>query len=147
MAYQFSLATVLRVRLIREEREERMLMEILRNISQTMVTIAQIERGITQLQSSKTKSLSNAVSGHDLQALYADVDALKQNKRELEEQLEQLEQLRDKQIAVYRSARREREMLTSMHQHQRAEYAVELLRREQAMLDDLYGSRRRQITA
>jgi len=48
MGFQFSLDTVLQVRGILEEQEERMLQNILREIAQTREALAQIETSITE---------------------------------------------------------------------------------------------------
>ncbi|MDR3736130.1 MAG: hypothetical protein P4L10_11405 [Acidobacteriaceae bacterium] len=147
MAYRFSLATVLRFRLIREEREERMLQQILQKITQTLQTIAEIDAEIIRLHATRAEELSKPVTGKRVQAVYAEVSGLQQGRKELEEQLEALEQLKDKQLEVYAAARRDREMLTEMHNQQREVYALDLIRREQMMLDDNYIARSRHLHA
>jgi flagellar FliJ protein len=70
------------------------------------------------------------------------VHQLKQSRKDLEEQLQKLEQLRGKQLMVYEAARRGREMLTDMRQEQRGEYDSDMARREQKTLDDNHIARR-----
>jgi len=147
MAYKFSLATVLRFRMIREEREERMLQEILQKITQTLQTIAEIDAGIARMHAARAEEFSKPTTGKKIQTAYADVSALQQSRKELDEQLEKLEQLKDKQMVVYTDARRDREMLTEMHNRQHETYALDLVRREQMMLDDSYMARNRHIRA
>lgn len=147
MAYKFSLATVLRFRLIREEREERMLQQILQRITQTLRTVAELDSGIARLHAARAHNLSKPMTGRHIQATYAEVEGLQQSRNELEEQLEQLEQLKEKQLEVYKSARRDREMLTDMHNQQRESYALDMVRREQMMMDESYIARNRHIRA
>ncbi|HEY0309028.1 MAG TPA: hypothetical protein VGB94_12775 [Acidobacteriaceae bacterium] len=147
MPYKFSLATVLRFRMMREEREERMLQQILQKITQTLQTIVEIDAGIARLHAARAGEFSNPTTGKKIQTAYADVSDLQQSRKELEAQLEQLEQLKDRQLAVYAEARRDREMLTGMHNQQREVYTLDLVRREQMILDDNYIARNRPIRA
>jgi len=64
--------------------------------------------------------------------------ALHNERREIERQILRLEALRDKQQAVYRQARRERETFESLRNRQLAEYHRSRARREQRQLDDLF---------
>jgi flagellar biosynthesis chaperone FliJ len=70
------------------------------------------------------------------------VRELKERRRDLERQIEKLEQARDEQLAVYDAARRDREMLTDMRQKKRTAYDSDLNKREQSTLDDNYIARR-----
>jgi flagellar biosynthesis chaperone FliJ len=67
----------------------------------------------------------------------------KQRRKDLEDQRKQLEQARDAQLRVYEAARRDREILTNMHDKQRAAYESDQTRREQKTLDDQTLARRR----
>jgi flagellar FliJ protein len=77
--------------------------------------------------------------------VYEEIKELKQNKKNLEEQLEKLEQLRDRQLVIYEKARRDREMLTEMHEEKRSAYESDLARLEQKAVDDNYIARRGRI--
>ena len=142
MAFQFSLATVLRVRGILEEREERLLQGILVEISQTHESLARTEAEIAGSDASRCESVFKKCAGHHLHAVYGEVKELKQSRQALGEQIGKLEQLRDRQIVVYENARRNREMLTDIQNDQRKAYESDTARREQRVLDDNYIARR-----
>lgn len=142
MSFQFPLATVLRVRGIVEEREERLLQQILFEISQTMEALALTDAEIVGSNSSRNDDVFKKIAGYNVHASYGEVKGLKQSRKELEEKIEKLEQLRDKQIKVYEDARRNREMLTDMHKSQRNAYESGQARREQMTLDDNFIARR-----
>lgn len=142
MAFQFPLATVLRVRGILEEREERLLQKILFEISQTVENLARTDAEIAGSDASRREDIFKPFIGYNLHAAYGEVKQLKQSRKELEEQISKLEQLRDRQLIAYEGARRNREMLTDMHSEQRSVYDSDAARREQKALDDNYIARR-----
>jgi len=145
MSFQFPLATVLRVRGILEEKEERMLQQILGEITQTREVLARIHAEILESDASRHAEIFKTRVGHNIHASYGRMNELKQNRMILEEQLEKLEQLRDRQIAVYEAARRNREMLTGMHEEQRSVYESGIARMEQKTIDDNYIARRGRV--
>jgi flagellar export protein FliJ len=142
MAFKFSLATVLRVRGIVEEREERMLQQIQQEILNTLQAAAKIDSDIAQSNTSRAANLFKASMGTNLHAAYGELTQLKLHRRELESQLNKLNQLKKTQIEVYNAARRNREMLTEMREEKREVYESDLARREQSTLDDNYIARR-----
>jgi flagellar export protein FliJ len=145
MAFQFSLGTVLRVRGIVEEREERLLQRILFEITQTHENVLRIDAEISKTDDSRRAEIFRPSTGHDLHASYQEAQELKQRRREVAGQIEKLEQLRDKQFVVYAEARRNREMLTDMREEKRTVYDVGMARSEQKTLDDNYIARRGRI--
>jgi flagellar FliJ protein len=142
MAFEFSLATVLRVRGIVEEREERLLQKILFELSQTHEAIAQIDAEIEGSDVSRRANIFKPSVGYHVHASYVEVQELKQNRKDLLERIYKLEQLRDKQLAIYQAARRNREMLTDMREEKRSAYDSDMARSEQKILDDNYMARR-----
>ena len=142
MAFQFSLDTVLRVRGIVEEREERMLQKILFEISQTRETIARTDVEIAGSDESRRADVFKPLIGHHLHASYGAVTELKQDRKNLEAKIAKLEELRDRQLIVYEGARRNREMITDMREEKRGTYDSEMSRRDQKTLDDNYIARR-----
>jgi flagellar export protein FliJ len=143
MAFQFSLATVLRVRGIVEEREERMLQKILFELSQTLETLARNDADIEGSDASRRADVFKPSIGRHIQAFYGEVKELKQNRQDLVGRIGKLEQLRDKQVIIYEGARRNREMLTDMLEEKRSAYESGMARSEQKTLDDNYIARRR----
>lgn len=142
MAFKFPLATVLRVRGIIEEREESILQKILFDISQTFDGLERIEVQIAESDAARLAHILKPSFGRDLHASYGEVKDLKQRRKELEAQIQKLEQARDVQLLIYEAARRDREMLTDMRQKKRTAYDSDLSRGEQKTLDDNYNARR-----
>jgi flagellar export protein FliJ len=142
MAFQFSLATVLRFREILEDREESMLQKIQFEISQTLQAIARTDAKIGGLNASRVAERFKPSIGQQLHVSYGEIKELKQSREELATQLEKLEQLRERQLKVYEAARRNREMLTDMREERRGAHKSEMARREQKTLDDNYIARR-----
>ena len=142
MAFQFPLATVLRFRGVLEEREERMLQRILSEISQVQETLTSIDSQIADSDASRRADVFKPFAGHDLHASYGEVKELQQSRKNLEEQIGKLEQLRDRQFIAYSTARRDREILSEMREEKRSEYDSEMARNEQKTIDDNYNARR-----
>jgi flagellar export protein FliJ len=142
MSFQFPLATVLRVRGILEEQEERLLQKILFELTQTREALTSTETRIAELDASRRADIFKPFIGRTLHASYGEVEELKQNRKNLEEQIVKLEQLRDRQLAAYEKARQNREMLTDMHEEQRSAYESGLARLEQKAVDDNFNARR-----
>jgi flagellar FliJ protein len=142
MGFNFSLATVLRVRGILEEQEERMLQKILFEITQTREELARTEAAIAGSDASRRENVFKPLIGRHVHEFYGEVKELKQNKKDLEEKIEKLDQLRAKQVKIYEQARRNREMLTDMREEKRSAYESDIARLEQKTLDDVFISRR-----
>lgn len=142
MSFHFSLGSVLRIRGILEEQEERMLQKILFEMAQTVELIEQINAELEGTDVSRRAEVFKSSIGLNVHASYERITALKQNKKELEKRMEKLEELRDRQLVVYQGARRNREMLTDMCTEKRIAYESDLARREQRNLDDNHMARR-----
>ena len=145
MAFQFPLATVLRVRGILEEREERILQTILCEISQTEESLARTDAELEGSDASRYAEILKRSLGHNVHASYGEVKQLKESKEMLKARIEKLKELRDRQLIVYQQARRNREMLTDMREEKRTAYESDLARGEQKTLDDNYIARRGRV--
>jgi flagellar FliJ protein len=142
MAFQFSLGTVLRVRGILEEQEERMLKKIQVEIAQTLEAIERVDAEIAGSDASRRNDVYKRFLGRNLQASYGEVNELKQVRKELQERIKKLEQLRERQLKIYEAARRDREMLTDMQEEKRNAYDSDVARIAQKTLDDNFIARR-----
>jgi flagellar export protein FliJ len=142
MAFKFPLETVLRIRGILEEREERLLQQIQYEISQNVEDLARTDAGIAGSDASRSENVFKPLAGYNLHALYGEVKDLKDNREAVTAQIEKLNELRDKQLRAYEHARRNREMLTDMHEEQQNAYDSDAARREQKTVDDNYIARR-----
>jgi flagellar FliJ protein len=140
MAFKFPLATVLRVRLMREEREERLLQQILFQIQQVMAKIAAIDAESERANGHRSEHMFKAVSAHHLHGAYGEIAYLRQSRTEQEAHLAKLEDLKDKQLAIYQEARRDRKMLTEMHDRQRTTFLFEVAKQEQRAVDEYFSS-------
>jgi flagellar export protein FliJ len=142
MSFQFSLDTVLQVRGILEEQEERMLQKILQEIAQTREALAQIEAGIAESDAALCNGFFKPVIGHKIHAAYGEMQELKQNRQEHQEKIRNLEELRDRQLIVYAKARQNREVLADICEEKRKEYESDMAHVEQKVMDDVFISRR-----
>lgn len=142
MAFRFSLATVLRVRRIIEEREEAILQKILFDISKIFEDLERNEAQLAETDALRQADVLKTCIGLEIHASYGEVKELKQRRKDLAAQIQELEQARDRQLAVYEAARRGREILTDMRERKRTAYDIDLSKREQKILDDNYIARR-----
>lgn len=142
MAFRFSLGSVLRVRGIVEEREERMLQSIQFELARAQESLARTQAELEGSAASRQAEIFKPFLGHNLHASYGEVKQLKESREALEERIKKLEQLRDRQLVVYQQARRDREMLTDMREEKRSVYESDLARDQQKTLDDNYIARR-----
>lgn len=138
MAFDFSLHSVLKVRALAEEREERMLQRILLEVAATKQAIAEAKRRAAELGGSRAADTHQTAAV--LQAGYAAVEQLQDAQEEMEARLVKLEQLRDAQQTRYTDARRAREMLSEMRKEQRSAYDLQQSRQEQNVLDDNFNA-------
>ena len=141
MAFKFSLATVLQVRKIREEREERMLQQIQFEISQATNVLAQVDEALDRSNGKRRDVVFQNQEGRDVHGSYGELAALKQNRSEIVTHLEKLNDLRLRQIKVLQGAQSDREMLTDMRDNQQDAYRAATSKREQKALDDNFGAR------
>jgi flagellar export protein FliJ len=142
MGFQFSLASVLRVREMIQEREESILKKILFEISQASETIGRIDAQLAEAYSSRLADVLKPAIGLDLHASYGEVKELKRRREELETQIRKLKQARDAQLIVYEGARRNREMLSDLREKKHRAYGAERNKREQKAMDDNFIARR-----
>ncbi len=142
MAFQFSLATVLRVRKIIEEREEGKLQKILFDISTIFDHLERNDAELTECDASRHADVSKSFIGLQVHDSYGKVRQIKERRKDLERRIEKLEQARDEQLIIYDAARRDREMLTDMREKKRSAYESDMNKREQSTLDDNYIARR-----
>jgi len=143
MAFQFPLATLLRVRTIREESEERMLLQIGAEIARTLELQAEIDVALQRVSAKQGTPTVTALKGSDVHAHYAELVGLRQSQDDLRMHLRRLEELMAKQMGLYTVARQNREMLTDLNDTQRSSHNTELAKREQKAIDDNFAARRK----
>jgi flagellar export protein FliJ len=143
MAFRFSLATVLRLREIAEEREERLLGQILQQIAQATQVIADLQAQRVHLIRQREADLQNQMSAAELHMSYTQLRALEDKQKPAAQHLTQLENLRIQQLKIYEAAHRNRELLTGMREEQLDTHRLEQTKVEQSVMDDNFISRRR----
>ena len=141
MGFRFPLATVLRVRTIQEEREERLLQQILVEIAQTVTLQTQVDAALERAGADRGTQFTRQAKGSDVHSHYGELASLQEQKAALQVHREKLEELKGKQVKVYEAARQARELLAGLGDTQRAAYRADLAKREQKALDDNFASR------
>ncbi len=142
MAFRFSLAAVLRLREIHEQREERLLAQILAQVAQARETLASLDVQIAEAAVRRETDLLQRTPAAELHAAYGMSALLKERRQFTADQLAQFEQLRDKQIKTYQAAHQAREVLSTMREKQRDSFLAEQARHQQKALDDMFIARR-----
>jgi flagellar export protein FliJ len=142
MAYRFSLATLLRLREIAEEREERTLGQILQQIVQAKQRIETLRKQRVHLLALREADLQRQMAAAELHVSYGQIHSLERMQQQAREQLIKLEDLRLKQMKIYEEAHRNKELLAGMREDQRDLYRIQQTRQEQNIMDDNFASRR-----
>jgi flagellar biosynthesis chaperone FliJ len=141
MGYKFPLATLLQVRAIREENEERVLLQIGAEIARTQELQADVSRALERFSANGNAQTGAPLRGSDLQSRYAELHALWQSREDLGNHMQRLHDLKQKQMNIYTVARQNREMLTDMNDNKREEYYAALDKREQKTIADNFLAR------
>ncbi len=103
MAFQFSLAAVLRVRESMETREERALQSIQLEVARTLQQIERLGVAIGGAHQARERALQQTISGGHLHSLLWEEQAAEQQLKLMLGQLQVLEQAREQQMKVYQS--------------------------------------------
>ncbi len=143
MAFRFSLQTLLRVREIAEEREERLLTQILGQISSTRQELHTLEVQVQLLLERSERELASSIKAAQLRVTYGHMRALEGMQKDVTGQLTKLESLREQQMKIYAAARKNRELLSDLRESQLASFHYQQGRQEQALMDDNFSSRMR----
>ncbi len=143
MAFDFPLQAVLRYRESIEQREYFFLEKIQQEINQVEVKIRQAEADCAAAIQNRSADLTKGVLSADVQSAYNYQKALEQQITALRALWQELKAKWRQQLATYSMARRNREMLEKLRENQLAAYTQEKARREQAVIDDIFLSRRR----
>jgi flagellar export protein FliJ len=142
MGFQFSLATLLRLREIAEDREERHLAQILSQIARTRLSLRECQTQNMNLIRAREGQIRRQLSGAQLQITYNQLRSLELMQKEIQDQLDKLEVVRDQQMKTYEAAHRDREALSQIREKQLQHFRYEQSRREQSTMDDTFASRR-----
>lgn len=141
MAFRFPLATLLRLREIAEQREERLLGQIQNQIAQSRLTLEEIARRRKNILNQREQALNEKTSGVGVADFYGQSKALERVEMQTRDQLAKLIVLRDQQSRIYQVASRSREVLSGMRDDQKAAFCKDQTKLEQKALDDSFSSR------
>ena len=141
MPFQFPFASVLRFRESIEKREEVALQTIQLEIARVRRRIDELTDEMTRVWQKREKALQKAIQANRLQTMQIEINAVVEAKQKLSETLQTLKLQRDEQMKNYRTARRQRQILTDLLAQKKSAYEQEQTRREQKMLDDIVAVR------
>jgi flagellar export protein FliJ len=142
MAFHFSLAMVLRLREIAEQREERRMGQILSEITQGRQRLADLTRERDQLLALRERALQAKMSAAELLLVQAQIRDLEDREESSRKHLSELDVQRQAPMKVYEAAHRNRELLSSMCEEQKEQFQRAQMRKEQLIMDDNFSCRR-----
>ena len=142
MAFQFSLETVLRVRKIVEDREERLLAQILQQIAQCRQSLADLGLRQTKLYLGRERALAARISAAELLLLNGQIRTVEALEESGTQHLADLEKLRAQQMIVYETAHANRSLLATMREQALDRFRAEQAREEQKQMDDRFSAAR-----
>ena len=142
MSFRFSLATVLRLREIAEEREERLLGRISSQIAQARENLDNVQIQYADLLRRRELELERRMAAAELHISYGQMRALEEMQKNTQDELDKLEALRGQQLKAYEVAHRNRELLEGMREEQLQLFHLEQVRQNQKTMDDVFASRR-----
>lgn len=142
MAFKFSLATVLRLREIAEDREERLLMQIRQQMAQSQQELVELDARCIAVIAQRESELTNQIPATELQDSYMQISVLEERKRIVREHLLKLEALRLQQMKVYETAHRDLEVIEQIREEKLELFQREQVRREQHDMDDNFAARK-----
>ena len=148
MSFQFTLQAVLRLRESFERRERQRLEVIGREVAKTcnQCEQAKVDRSNALLE--LQKRLGQGLTATEMQFELSCDRARARRIAALNERLEKLQDLRRRQLEVFRKAQQQRKILENLRERQFADYQLLQTRREQQQLDDRFAiTHARQTTA
>jgi len=143
MPFHFPLAAVLRYRESIERRERLVLERIQQEIARVELQIRQIEDACSRASERRGAELARGMSAAEMQSAYEYQQALEQQGDTLRSQWLEWKKRWRQQLTAYELARRNRETLERLRAKQLEIYSREQAKRGQAIIDDLFLSRRR----
>jgi flagellar export protein FliJ len=138
MSFHFSLQAVLHFRQSIEHHQELRLRAANQMVARVGHLIEQMDAQRQELHSTQTTKLSSGMTAVELQFELLCEGELLRRRRELEQQLARLQQLREQQREIFQQARRARETLEAVRDGQLRVHEKHARRGEQRSLDDLF---------
>jgi flagellar export protein FliJ len=138
MAFRFSLETLLRLRISQERAERMKLKAVISEQSLARTRLQEISEGSAFLYRDFQERLRSGMAGAELQLEIEREANVKSACKDLGARIAEIEQRRVTQLQSFRQARRNRESIENLRLRQLELYRVEQGRREQRDLDDLF---------
>jgi len=145
MAFRFPLEAVLHFRQSLEHQQELRLRAANQLVARVQGLIQQVEVRREEIRSAQVEELAAGTTAVELQFELLCATELVRQRRELEQQLARLKQLREQQREIFYQARRARETLEAVRDQQLRLYQKKAGRRQQRSLDDLFLLRRQYL--
>lgn len=143
MGFRFPLATLLRLREIAEQREERLLGQILNQMAQSRQTLIDLDLKRCDLAAQRELASQQSTSASEIQGIYGQMHEIDNLLLAGREHLAKLATLREQQMKIYEAAHRDKELLSGIKKDQLETFQKEQSRQEQNAMDDNFSSRRR----
>jgi flagellar export protein FliJ len=138
MPFRFALAPILRLRQSIERQRTLQLQEANLRVSRAQDTLAQMEGFLSRSAESEATALRTGWPAAELQFAAVLRRNMQRYRQELQSEVRKLELLRQKSLAEYHEAYRDREVLETLRARERREYQEEQSRRQQQELDSAY---------
>jgi flagellar export protein FliJ len=135
MAFQFVLAPLLRLRRSIERQRTLQLQEANLRVARARQALADLERFMLEAVQSDAAGLAAGRTAAELQFAILLREKMQHYREQLRSSLSELELARQKALAAYHQAYREREVLETLRARQRSVYQQEQSRRQQQELD------------
>jgi flagellar FliJ protein len=141
MSFRFKLDTVLRFRQSVEQVEEAALYRIVQEVTEVELELKQLQTKQVQLRAQREQDLTRMLPAVHLMEIAERELELEKATNILRGRMEELETRRLQQMAVYRAAHQDRQILSELRDRQRQAFQMEQRRQEQKTLDDLFLAR------
>jgi flagellar export protein FliJ len=138
MAFRFSLQPLLRFRKSVEHQQELLLQEANHQVARARHQIESVDGCVAEMAAREARELNSGVSAAELQFEDLCRSVLLEHRRQLEKVLAQREDIRVHRSQAFHTARRQREVVDTLRQHQLQLYRHEEKRKEQRYLDELF---------
>jgi flagellar export protein FliJ len=142
MAFRFPLEVLLRVRQGLERQQELRLQEANHAVAILRQQIENAHNEAKNIVAQRRPQFESGISAAELQFDVLCRLALAERQQSLEKQLVAAEALRHTRSREFLEARRQREVIDTLRQHQLKEYEIQETRLDQRRLDDLFLLRR-----
>lgn len=144
MAFQFSLESVLRLRISHERQEQARLEIAAQQVQLAQERCEAIKKEKLELDQNTLAALQAGMTSADLYFHQASKAGLEWAEVQATQALEEARKQWNEQRLKFLAARRDRELLSSIRERQHEAWVVEQNRREQQQIDDLFAMRRSQ---